>query len=435
MTRFSLKDTEKNDTIAIPECEEPLLKSSSSANDDIFDKQYLFMKISLKSVDIILASTIFCFLVICCWRGAWELFDIYDNYFPTYESFCLTMVIYLVLALSQHTFQDIVDQPAETSLRKYFNLLIMKMHFYILLFATIMLFRTGSNIYDDIVNVFHGIGLKFKFWDDDCSASSVILTVIVVAVLTWIRGMANLTTAPMDITCDGKDDIFLIECTFFKMGERTSLYVLDCLFSILVVGTLVVFVWRGVWQLIDIFLFPNDEIFSSWSSLVLGYLVVASAFLLQPLMKYLCERLTGTTRLLIADTFVLYALFGTVNVWRGIWNLLNIYFLPDNLEMSCWITHWVSLIILILCRCSNSLLVRGVYIDAEEPAGKCVVFPCYYLRVIFRKKKLKKLNLATMSLNDTIKKVNHKESASNHVVKISTISDTVEENCDTKQCK
>lgn len=107
----------------------------------------------------------------------------------------------------------------------------------------------------------------------------------------------------------------------------------------------------------------------------------------------------------------------------------------DNLEMSCWITHWVSLIILILCRCSNSLLVRGVYIDAEEPAGKCVVFPCYYLRVIFRKKKLKKLNLATMSLNDTIKKVNHKESASNHVVKISTISDTVEENCDTKQCK
>lgn len=42
--------------------------------------------------------------------------------------------------------------------------------------------------------------------------------------------------------------------------------------------------------------------------------------------------------------------------------------------------------------CSNSLLVRGVYIDAEEPGGKCVIFPCYYLRVLFQEERQKKLN-------------------------------------------
>lgn len=56
-----------------------------------------------------------------------------------------------------------------------------------------------------------------------------------------------------------------------------------------------------------------------------------------------------------------------------------------NPELSCWLTHWVCLILLIVLGCSNSLLVRGVYIDAEEPSGKCVVFPCYYLRVLLQR--------------------------------------------------
>lgn len=58
--------------------------------------------------------------------------------------------------------------------------------------------------------------------------------------------------------------------------------------------------------------------------------------------------------------------------------------------MSDWLTHGVSLILLILLNCSNSVLVRGVYIDAEEPAGQCVIFPVYYIRLFFQKEKTKK---------------------------------------------
>lgn len=58
--------------------------------------------------------------------------------------------------------------------------------------------------------------------------------------------------------------------------------------------------------------------------------------------------------------------------------------------MSNWITHGVSLLMLILLNCSNSVLVRGVYIDAEEPAGQCVVFPVYYIRLFFQKERTKK---------------------------------------------
>lgn len=61
---------------------------------------------------------------------------------------------------------------------------------------------------------------------------------------------------------------------------------------------------------------------------VLGYALVLLAFALQPLMRWVCDRLEGTSRLLAADMFLVFALMGTINVWRGIWNLLNIYFLP-----------------------------------------------------------------------------------------------------------
>lgn len=36
------------------------------------------------------------------------------------------------------------------------------------------------------------------------------------------------------------------------------------------------------------------------------------------------------------------------------------------------------------------MLVRGVYIDAEEPGGQCVIFPVYYIRLFFQKERTKK---------------------------------------------
>lgn len=41
------------------------------------------------------------------------------------------------------------------------------------------------------------------------------------------------------------------------------------------------------------------------------------------------------------------------------------------------------------------MLVRGVYIDAEEPAGQCVIFPVYYIRLFFQKERTKKQNRLT----------------------------------------
>jgi len=64
--------------------------------------------------------------------------------------------------------------------------------------------------------------------------------------------------------------------------------------------------------------------------------------------------------------------------------MFNPFVPAEKPEASYWITHGGCLVLLVLINCSNSILVRGVYIDAEEEGGNCVVFPCYYLRLFFQ---------------------------------------------------
>lgn len=58
--------------------------------------------------------------------------------------------------------------------------------------------------------------------------------------------------------------------------------------------------------------------------------------------------------------------------------------------MSDLFSHFISLLILIMLNCANSIALRGAFIDAEEPGGQCIVFPIYYVRSFTIKQRTKK---------------------------------------------
>lgn len=114
-----------------------------------------------------------------------------------------------------------------------------------------------------------------------------------------------------------------------------------------------VIVWRGTWGILDHVLLPHDPILSAWVSLVsisklnniyyvnhtyfnylflqgIGYGVTAIGFAIQVPARIACEKLSGAPRLIVADTYQFFCFCGTVNLWRGVWNLLNIYLLPGK---------------------------------------------------------------------------------------------------------
>ncbi|XP_065207204.1 uncharacterized protein fusl isoform X1 [Planococcus citri] len=202
------------------------------------------------------------------------------------------------------------------------------------------------------------------------------------------------------------EDVFLFPVTLFDTTWKKNkfLYILDSIFSVFIVGTLVILVWRGAWCLLDQTIFPGNETYllSGWISLGIGYSIVFATFALQRFMKILIRMYHGWKRLVIIDTYVVISFCGTINIWRGIWILLEEYVNLENSLTNCVILHFLSFFILVIFNSSNTLLVRGVYIDAEENGEDCVEFPCYYFRLRFQEKQKKK---TLVELNNVTNKV------------------------------
>lgn len=75
---------------------------------------------------------------------------------------------------------------------------------------------------------------------------------------------------------------------------------------------------------------------------------------------------------------------------------LKIAYFKSHVEHKVWsnlLTHVAGLAILIICYCAHSILVRGVYLDGEEPGADAAALPYYYVRyfILVRKKKPNKL--------------------------------------------
>jgi hypothetical protein len=58
------------------------------------------------------------------------------------------------------------------------------------------------------------------------------------------------------------------------------------------------------------------------------------AFALQAPLAAVCSRATGFWRIVVMDAFTAIAYVGSVNVWRGLWNLYDIYLFPGATPLS-----------------------------------------------------------------------------------------------------
>ncbi|XP_022123872.2 uncharacterized protein LOC110999223 isoform X1 [Pieris rapae] len=337
--------------------------------------------------DAVFASVVVAPLVVAVWRSSWGIMELHAKMFPYAQNFILGILIHCCFSIAKtRLFSRSVDAWGEGKAGRWLRERVLsRFYTYIFIMSNVMHWRGGWGLMDTTV-------AAILPNDQDPHRPVLIATYLIVGVvlILVLRSARNLLASPYFVVTDGKQPTYIFTTRYQKSSKETALYILDCVFSVTVVGSLVVFVWRGLWALIDIYLYPDDPVKSCWTSLIVGYSMVVVTFSLQAPMRWVVARLQGAPRLLIADVYHLLSFASTVNVWRGVWGLLDIYFLPDSPLLSNWSCHIVSLALLILLNCSNSILVRGVYIDAEEPAGECVIFPCHYLRLFFHKEKTKR---------------------------------------------
>ncbi|XP_055600468.1 uncharacterized protein LOC129749513 isoform X2 [Uranotaenia lowii] len=351
--------------------------------------EHIRLKRMLHAGDTLVSLFVISPLVVSHWRGTWDYMDQKKEYFPPWQCFLSGSLLHTFFALLRGPLQAVFSVPSNGEKSRWKTVrrfVVFKVYTYVFSISCIMHWRGGWNVME-------------MYLDYDLTPALVISGICLVPLLL-MRAARNLLAPPFIIVTDHKEFVFNFPTRFRIEGSKEPLlYILDCMFSVLVIGSLVVFVWRGFWVLLDTQLFPEDRALSAWASVLIGYGVTGVTFSLQPAMRWACDRLNGVWRVVVADLFLFFSFLGTINVWRGVWHVLDHYFLPENRLLSDWITHIVSLLLLILLNCSNSVLVRGVYIDAEEPAGECVVFPVYYIRLFFQKERSKKQRKLLESLS------------------------------------
>ena len=101
-------------------------------------------------------------------------------------------------------------------------------------------------------------------------------------------------------------------------------HVLDICLSFFWIFPLNVVYWRGTWDILDLYIIPGDLVTGSWISLALGVTTCSLGNSLQPFLNKHCPTKT-LPKVLLTRTFAYIFAFGTLNHWRGLWNLLDHY--------------------------------------------------------------------------------------------------------------
>ena len=129
------------------------------------------------------------------------------------------------------------------------------------------------------------------------------------------------------------------------------LSVVDNLCCLLLLFPLAIFHWRGTWDLLDVYIFPDNENLSSWTTLAIGVNVCVLGYLVQPALLAYLDWQTVRQRILYSTTLRVYMYlhgWGVLCFWRGVWNLLDDYLT----------THWVNSAVLYTVAICISLILR-----------------------------------------------------------------------------
>ncbi|CAG0884064.1 unnamed protein product [Darwinula stevensoni] len=320
-------------------------------------------------------------MVVFYWRGTWQVMDAYlmpeSEGSSAWVSLGVGLLVPLTAYLSQHHLDLYLAQKSPWPVFA----VLSRVYTAVYAFGTVSHWRGTWKLLD----YYTGTG-----WQ-----SATVSVVVGLVGLGALRSIVNIGAPPFFVKLDLPERFFVSPTQFRQKSFDVRLdsvpqwaghfdygYILDCVFSVVVPESLVVFVWRGGWEILDAVFYPGCDRCTAWLSLAVGYGVTLVAFCVQVPVSHMSLASMGVRKHVIEDIFSVWNFFGALNIWRGVWMTLDAYLLPDDPALSNIITHSMALVITILMYCGNTLIVRGVYHDAELPAGKGCLFDTRYLRTV-----------------------------------------------------
>jgi len=146
-------------------------------------------------------------------------------------------------------------------------------------------------------------------------------------------------------------------------------YLTDMFLSAFLITPLVNIHWRGAWDLLDIYLLPNNERTSALVSLTIGLFILYIIYLIQNFLQKFYEKyrknLFGQ---IMTRLYTLIIALAYINQWRGLWNLLDF---TTN--------QWNYLLIETLISIIFLLMMKSIYNLSSSPFSIGIDTESYFL--------------------------------------------------------
>ena len=149
-------------------------------------------------------------------------------------------------------------------------------------------------------------------------------------------------------------------------------YCIDHIFSQVVIVSVVTVVWRSLWNIFNDALLPDNPVMSDLATLLGGHVLTILSMALQTPVKNLSARLDSKClgwRLIVDFANTLVAIVAVIAVWRGYWNLIEKYVMPDPVNGG-WFCHVVGYFGDLIVGCSSSLYAYSYLIDGSGKEGE-----------------------------------------------------------------
>ncbi|CAG7837060.1 unnamed protein product [Allacma fusca] len=314
--------------------------------------------------DVLVSLVIVFPLVIGFWRGVWNLMEYYSKLYGVDPWLCIGV------GYSIPFFLYWLQEPLRKHIRpRKMNFVL----FYITSRYLLLLHSFGS------VNQWRGL---WELLDQQLGTglySALGSLVLGVAFSMMLKTFCNVLAPPLYIAVDEAYAIHDCPLRFHTPPKLKCSYLLDCLVSVILAASLVVLSWRGLWELADLYLYPDEQIISAVTSLAFGYALVLLLLTCQPYINKTIERLEGWLRLIFADLVTFVGFVGCVFAWRGLWMLYDEYLgtLSGN-----WVTCIIGGLGSMILGCISTVVVRGVAVDGEVSDNGSSGWPIPYITLL-----------------------------------------------------
>ncbi|XP_059081008.1 uncharacterized protein LOC131878885 [Tigriopus californicus] len=304
---------------------------------------------------------LFCYLIICpldvlFWRGTWEYSKIFLKELVFGDECVYTnitcLVASLVAAISLHFAEDSIRLAAGRSGTVWHKVVTR-------------LFNIGCGIIE--IYMFKGV------WDGiDCytEAQSILAAALILAVgvgvLFSCGALRSVISVPMGIVLDVDGNLCHLEPYFEHKDDDTLVHKTRNVIVSTALEICVIFVWHGVWTLIDIgfhhFHYTHGP--SAPISFLVGFFGGFLILLWQiPLLQFFNSKdVPNWSKSLMNLFFCLFAVFFAVNSFRGTWYIIDEIYLTESYVQSLT-NGWMIATALMLMLSTSASLQPGIIHD------------------------------------------------------------------------